>query len=233
MTVAHGSGRATSWTRRATFPSSLGRLPGSMRGRRSSTGRWWRSTPRGARASACCRTGRAFAPAACRGRRHPASRRRSSTRPSTCSISTVARCCSCRSRSASGCCARACARIRASDTPATSSATAWRSPRPRAPRSWRASWPSCAARHTSQAAARAAGSSSSCAASRRWPWSGGSRGRGRIATSARSSSRCGRAIGGSTPGRWAAGSTRGPVASCASRSTSLPVTHRSLTRRRG
>ena len=71
------------------------RPPGSVPSRRSSTARSWRSTRRATPASSCCRR----APARCVA--GPSRRHRSSTTSSTFSITTVDRCSTCRSSSAS------------------------------------------------------------------------------------------------------------------------------------
>ena len=130
--------RARLWTRnqrtrRATSPSWPGRRPGSRRARRSSTARWWRSTPTGRPSFSLLqdRTGHPHRP-----------RRRASKAPGPAGAGRLpglrpapprrSSLLSCRSRSASGCCAAPAPASAASGTPPTSSGTAWRSPRRRA-----------------------------------------------------------------------------------------------------
>ena len=86
-----------------------------------------------------------------------ATRAGSSTRRSTCSTSTAARCFASRSRIGSGSSGASCANRRASGTPPTSRATAGRSTRRPASAGSRASWPSSAARPTSRVAGRRPG----------------------------------------------------------------------------
>ena len=235
-TARRGSGRAATWTRRATSPISPARdrLDRGRRGDRRRRGRGARRA-RAGRGSACSRTTPASAPGARPARkRHGAAGARSSTRPSTCSTSTAARCSTCRSRSASGCSAPPPRRIRWSGTPATSTTEGGRFFD--AARQQELEGIVAKLRRSPyepdrrpQGVAEAQGAPGAGGRGRRLA----ARGRGRHRTSARSSWPSAAVIDGCTPARSAAASTRAPGASCARTLEELERRTRRWIRRRG